>query len=110
MTVIDYIAIVVFILLWAAYTHVTTGTRLFSRASLNQAMAERRRDWIMNSLKRDLKMIDTQIMAGLQNGTAFSLPPPSSPSADVLPFWGDRAGRVGVSRHAFRALCRSHGF
>ena len=34
-------------------------------------MAERRRDWIMNSLKRDLKMIDTQIMAGLQNGTAF---------------------------------------
>ena len=39
MTVIDYIAIVVFILLWAAYTHVTTGTRLFSRASLNQAIA-----------------------------------------------------------------------
>jgi uncharacterized membrane protein len=70
-TVMDYISIVVFILLWAIYTHVTTGTRLFSRASLNQAMAERRRHWIMNSLKRDLKMIDTQIMAGLQNGTAF---------------------------------------
>ena len=47
MTVMDYISIVVFILLWAVYTHVTTGTRLFSRASLNQAMAERRRDWIM---------------------------------------------------------------
>ena len=71
MTVMDYISIVVFIVLWAAYTHITTGSRLFSRASLNQAMAERRRDWIMNSLKRDLKMIDTQIMAGLQNGTAF---------------------------------------
>ncbi len=32
---------------------------------------ERRREWIYNSLRRDLKMIDTQIMAGLQNGTAF---------------------------------------
>lgn len=58
-------------MLWATYTHLTTGTTLFSRTSLNQAMAERRRDWIYNSLKRDLKMIDTQIMAGLQNGTAF---------------------------------------
>ncbi|AYM10741.1 conserved membrane hypothetical protein [Agrobacterium fabacearum CFBP 5771] len=71
MTVMDYISIVVFIVLWATYTHLTTGTTLFSRTSLNQAMAERRRDWIYNSLKRDLKMIDTQIMAGLQNGTAF---------------------------------------
>jgi uncharacterized membrane protein len=34
-------------------------------------MIERRREWIYNSLRRDLKMIDTQIMAGLQNGTAF---------------------------------------
>ncbi len=34
-------------------------------------MIERRREWIYNSLHRDLKMIDTQIMAGLQNGTAF---------------------------------------
>lgn len=87
MTVMDYISIVVFILLWVTYSHITTRKRLFSRASLNQAMAERRRDWILNSLKRDLKMIDTQIMAGLQNGTAFSLPPPSSPSADVSPCW-----------------------
>lgn len=92
MTVMDYISIVVFIVLWATYTHLTTGTTLFSRTSLNQAMAERRRDWIYNSLKRDLKMIDTQIMAGLQNGTAFSRLPRSLPSAAALLFWGRQIG------------------
>lgn len=34
-------------------------------------MNERRREWIYNSLRRDLKMIDTQILSGLQNGTGF---------------------------------------
>lgn len=71
MTIMDYFALLLFIVLWTGYTYVTTATRPFSRMSLNQAMAERRRQWIYNSLKRDLKMIDTQIMAGLQNGTAF---------------------------------------
>lgn len=72
MLTIDYIALTLFLLLWIVYSHVTNGNvRLFSRQSLTQAMGEHRRHWIMNSLKRDLKMIDTQIMAGLQNGTAF---------------------------------------
>lgn len=69
---IDYIALAVFILSWIAYTFITTHRNpFFSRPSLNMAMAERRRRWIYNSLSRDLKMIDTQILAGLQNGTAF---------------------------------------
>lgn len=73
MTIVDYIALLVFVLSWAGYTWLTTGpgTRLLPRRSLNQVMAERRKLWIDNSLRRDLKMIDTQIMAGLQNGTAF---------------------------------------
>lgn len=73
MTTADYIALGLFALLWTGYSWVTTGggARWFSRASLNRAMAERRQHWIYNSLGRDLKMIDTQIMAGLQNGTAF---------------------------------------
>ncbi|MFK0382637.1 MULTISPECIES: DUF599 domain-containing protein [Rhizobium/Agrobacterium group] len=71
MTTMDYVAFALFILLWMSYTHLTTKSTWFSRTSLNRAMAERRREWIYNSLKRDLKMIDTQIMAGLQNGTAF---------------------------------------
>lgn len=71
MTITDYTAFVIFIISWSSYAWLTSGKQRFSRLSLNQAMAERRRKWIYNSLRRDLKMIDTQIMAGLQNGTAF---------------------------------------
>ncbi|WP_320200110.1 DUF599 domain-containing protein [Agrobacterium sp. rho-13.3] len=71
MMTMDYVALIVFVVLWSFYTYVTTAKTPFSRTSLNQAMGERRRQWIYNSLTRDLKMIDTQIMAGLQNGTAF---------------------------------------
>ena len=71
LTKMDYGALIVFMVLWTSYTYSTTAKTPFSRTSLNQAMADRRRKWIYNSLTRDLKMIDTQIMAGLQNGTAF---------------------------------------
>ena len=67
----DYLALALFCTCWLAFDWVTGPTRHLSRVSLTQAMGERRRQWILNSLTRDLKMIDTQIMAGLQNGTAF---------------------------------------
>jgi uncharacterized membrane protein len=71
MTLLDYLALSLFGLLWFAFAWITGQGRIFSRTSLTQAMAERRRQWIMNSLGRDLNMIDTQILSGLQNGTAF---------------------------------------
>lgn len=71
MTSVDYMALALFAGLWAAFSALTGNTRILPRPSLTQLMAERRREWIRNSLLRDLKMIDTQIMAGLQNGTAF---------------------------------------
>lgn len=71
MTLADYIALAFFAVLWIGYSWLTSGEPVLPRKSLNQVMAEHRRHWIYNSLKRDLKMIDTQIMAGLQNGTAF---------------------------------------
>ncbi len=71
MTTPDYIALGLFALLWWGYSWLTSGEPVLPRTSLNQAMASHRRHWIYNSLGRDLKMIDTQIMAGLQNGTAF---------------------------------------
>ncbi|KQW28582.1 hypothetical protein ASE36_08735 [Rhizobium sp. Root274] len=71
MLVTDYAALALFVLLWVAYAWITGSRRILSRTSLTKAMAERRREWILNSLTRDLKMIDTQIMGGLQNGTAF---------------------------------------
>jgi uncharacterized membrane protein len=71
MVLADYIALAVFALLWGGYVWVTDGRTVFGRTSLSRLMIERRRRWIMNSLNRDLKMIDTQIIAGLQAGTAF---------------------------------------
>jgi uncharacterized membrane protein len=71
MTTADYIALAFFALIWFGYSRLLRGASLFGRTSLTHAMIERRREWIYNSLRRDLKMIDTQIMAGLQNGTAF---------------------------------------
>ncbi len=71
MTIIDLLALSIFFTLWLAFVWLTDGTRQFSRISLNSAMIAHRSQWIKNSLKRDLRMIDTQILAGLQNGTSF---------------------------------------
>ena len=71
MTYTDYFAIAFFILSWALFTWTSAVERRFSRISVTRAMALHRARWIRTSLTRDLKMIDTAIMAGLQNGTAF---------------------------------------
>jgi uncharacterized membrane protein len=71
MATADYAALALFIFLWIALNWITSSAKFFNRISLTQAMIERRREWIYNSLRRDLKMIDTQILAGLQNGTGF---------------------------------------
>ena len=71
LTTADYISLAFFAVMWLGYSWLLRGRTFFGRTSLTHAMGERRREWIYNSLRRDLKMIDTQIMAGLQNGTAF---------------------------------------
>lgn len=71
MSVADPIAFAVFLVLWLAYAWITDKRHLGSRVSLTRAMNIQRAVWIRNAMKRDLRMIDTQIMSGLQNGTAF---------------------------------------
>lgn len=71
MTSEDYVALAIFVLLWAGFSWASDGGRGFDRVSLTRLMNEHRARWIRNSLNRDLKMIDTQIIAGLQAGTAF---------------------------------------
>jgi uncharacterized membrane protein len=71
MTYTDYAAFVFFLAMWAVFNWLTAGSRDFKRISVTRAMTLHRANWIKNSLHRDLKMIDTAIMAGLQNGTAF---------------------------------------
>lgn len=71
MTAIDYLAICLFLLLWIGFSRLTDGSFNLTRPSLTQLMNGYRRAWLRNSLTRDLKMIDTAIISGLQNGTAF---------------------------------------
>nr|WP_272214125.1 DUF599 family protein [Marinicella sp. W31]MDC2876617.1 DUF599 family protein [Marinicella sp. W31] len=54
---------------------------MIRRTSLTGAMLIHRKRWMQTALMRDLRMIDTQILSGLQNGTAFSLRPRYSPLA-----------------------------
>lgn len=71
MTPLDYIAIGIFLILWWGFSWLTSGKPKIERPALTHLVNRHRRAWLRNSLTRDLKMIDTQIMSGLQNGTAF---------------------------------------
>ncbi|WP_029075424.1 DUF599 domain-containing protein [Kaistia adipata] len=67
---IDTIAIVVFVGAWLLYSVILTRMAKTGR-TLSSAMDFQRRQWMRTMVHRDLRMIDTGIMSGLQNGTAF---------------------------------------
>jgi uncharacterized membrane protein len=59
-----------FIVAWAGYGVIVELTAV-GRDSLNHRMDRYRDEWMRTMLTRDLRIVDTQIMASLQNGTAF---------------------------------------
>ncbi len=70
LTATDWMALLLFALVWALFGSATEG-HFFHRASLTVAMNQQRRRWIHTMARRELRMIDTSIMSGLQQGTAF---------------------------------------
>ncbi|WP_457936825.1 DUF599 domain-containing protein [Mesorhizobium sp. 10J20-29] len=66
----DLAALGFFLAVWAAYALALRGT-LFGRVSLTSAMNAQRAAWMQVMARRELRMIDTGIMLGLQQGTAF---------------------------------------
>lgn len=66
----DLAALAFFVAVWVFHTLATEGS-LFSRVSLSIAMNRQRETWMRTMARRDLRMIDTSIMLGLQQGTAF---------------------------------------
>ncbi len=66
----NLLALLTFSLGWTIYAFVVDGTVL-SRHSLSRRMNRQREAWMQTMLKRDLRMIDTAIMTGLQQGTGF---------------------------------------
>lgn len=67
---LDGIALAFFIGAWFAYHQALEHTRL-GETSLNALMNRKRALWLQEALRRDNRIIDTQVLNGLQNGTAF---------------------------------------
>jgi uncharacterized membrane protein len=67
---VDILAVTFFTLEWTAYA-VTLERTKYGRDSLSARMNVYREVWIRRLLDREARMVDMQIMASLQNGTAF---------------------------------------
>ena len=67
---VDILAIGFFILEWTVYA-LTLEHSAYGRDSLSARMHAYREKWIRRMLDRQTRMVDMQIMASLQNGTAF---------------------------------------
>lgn len=66
----DFAALAFYLLVWTFFALAADG-KLFSRTSLSTAMNAQREAWMRTMARRELRMIDTSIMIGLQQGTAF---------------------------------------
>ena len=66
----DAIAFGVFSLAWFLYHHFVEHPRA-GEQSLNGLMDRYRARWIKQMEQREERIFDTQVLAGLQNGTAF---------------------------------------
>jgi uncharacterized membrane protein len=69
-SVLDLIALIGFIGAWTGYALLVERTR-HGREGLNARMDGYRETWMRTMLAREMRMVDMQIMAALQNGTAF---------------------------------------
>ncbi|WP_428033038.1 DUF599 domain-containing protein [Ancylobacter sp.] len=67
---IDGVALSAFCLAWVAYHLIMEGKWAESR-TLNRRMDVYRLEWMQRMLTRENRIVDAQIIAALQNGTAF---------------------------------------
>jgi uncharacterized membrane protein len=69
-TALDALAFAFFVCAWLGYKFCVESQK-FGKNSLNAVMRKRREAWFRNAAHRDNRIVDTQIMASLQNGAAF---------------------------------------
>jgi uncharacterized membrane protein len=67
---LDLVALGFFVAAWVGYAIVMEWTPM-GRRGLNARMDHFRETWMRRMLARDMRMVDTQILGALQNGTAF---------------------------------------
>ena len=70
LTNLDVVALAWFLAAWIGYA-IAVEWLPQGRKSLNSLMDLHRETWMVRMLARDVRIIDTQITASLQNGTAF---------------------------------------
>jgi uncharacterized membrane protein len=68
--VVDILAVGFFAVEWLVYA-ITLEQSAYGRNSLSARMNVYREIWVRRMLDREARMVDMQIMASLQNGTAF---------------------------------------
>lgn len=95
----DVLALTYFFLVWALYAY-TTANGFAGRRSLTSEMNQSRRQWMSTMATRELRMIDTSIMIGLQQGTGFFA------STSILAI----GGCFGLLNSSGRVLTLFHGF
>ena len=71
LSTLDLIALGWFIAAWAGYAITLEFVPRRPRAASTPAMNRYREVWMRRMLDREMRMVDMQIMAALQNGTAF---------------------------------------
>lgn len=67
---LDAIAASWFVIVWIGYAFLLDHSK-YANKSLSAAMDQQRRAWMDAMYERELRIVDTSIMAGLQQGTAF---------------------------------------
>src|SRR4029079_1849906 len=67
---LDLIALAWFLCAWVGYSMVLSSTER-NKHGLNSEMNRHRLSWMRQMAGRETRMVDTQIVAALQNGTAF---------------------------------------
>jgi uncharacterized membrane protein len=66
----DLAAIAIYLAGWLAY-HLDTERSNARRCGVNSLMAKARAEWMSRMARREVRIVDTQITASLQNGSAF---------------------------------------
>jgi uncharacterized membrane protein len=69
-SILDLISLAWFVGAWTVYALALDRTA-YGQTSLNMLLNGYREQWMRRMLARDMRMLDGQVMASLQNGTAF---------------------------------------
>ena len=96
LTAADYLALAFFLASWTGYTYLADHSR-YARHSVSAVMDRYRHTWMREMLRRDTRIVDTQIVGNLLSGIGFFA------SATILVV-GGLVAVLGAAEQAIGAL------